>query len=690
MCSSRIAGLFGLLLLLFPLRSQTDSLPVYDLAGLTVSASATSLPINAPVARIDRATIGRFDNGSLLAGFNTIPGARFEERSPGSYRVSIRGSALRAPFGVRNVKVYWNGLPLTEPGGDTYLNFLDPLNVGSLTVFKGPAGSLYGSGTGGALLLASESQEESANYDQLGVQAGSFGSGRLEWEHRREKTSGDFYRARFAHQRTDGYRRHSQLARTTGELALHRKGNRGGGSSYHVLATDLHYEIPGGLNPEQFADNPQQARPGSEDSRAAINYRNLLVGGRFYGPLLKGAVKHESGIYASANRFDHPFNIDHKRERNLGVGGRSVLSHERSISGLGDLRVDAGLEFQIADKAARNYAPNAGEPGELNFIDDIVSYQSLVFAQASLEKDNGWLFTAGLSLEKLDYLVDRSFNAEGARENIESDFARVAAPRLSVAKKWGDGRRTYSVFAAYGLAYSPPTLSEFRTNEGSVNVDLRPERGHNYEVGLRRRSLGGFNLDLNVYYQRRSESIATFQDEREVQLFRNAGGSDQYGVEAAIERELLSPLSSANRFFNSLHFRLAYTLMEGEYRDYQVGDRDFSGNDIPGLTPRVLDFQLTLRTRPGTYLNLGLHRSATTTLNDDNDVEGPAYTLLRLRLGHRFLVNDWPAEIYLGGNNLMDERYSLGYDLNPRFGRRYFQPAPGVNFYLGARLQISK
>ncbi|MEL6276272.1 MAG: Plug domain-containing protein, partial [Bacteroidota bacterium] len=173
--------------ILFPfsfLTAQTDTLPVYDLLGLTVSATTTSLPINAPVARLRHADLARYDNESLLAGFNSVPGARFEQRSPGSYRISVRGSSLRAPFGVRNVKVYWNGLPLTEPGGDTFLNFLDPTNIQSLTIFKGPAGSLYGAGTGGAVLLNSAAGQVG---DQVSLQIGQFGSARLAWEHRRTR-----------------------------------------------------------------------------------------------------------------------------------------------------------------------------------------------------------------------------------------------------------------------------------------------------------------------------------------------------------------------------------------------------------------------------------------------------------------------------------------------------------------------
>jgi len=665
--------------------AQTDTLPVYDLLGLTVSAAQTSLPINSPVARLKADDLARYDNTSLLAGFNSVPGARFEQRSPGSYRISIRGSSLRAPFGVRNVKLYWNGLPLTEPGGDTFLNFLDPTNVQSLTIFKGPAGSLYGAGTGGAVLLNSSSGKEG---DQLNLQVGQFGSARLAWEHRREHGLNNYSQIRLAHQRTDGWREHSQLERTVAELGLYHRGENGHGRSLHVLATDLHYEIPGGLNPEQYEDNPRQARPGSVDSRAAINYQNLLIGGKLYGPLFHGNIHHETGLYASANLFNHPFNIDHKRESNLGIGFRSVLQLEQNIEALGLLKLATGLEAQLANKAARNYTPDAGEPRELNFIDDIATRQAMLFINGELWLPTQWQFTLGLSAQQLHYQVDRTFDVEGNPGLITSNFSWVIAPRISVAKKWFTGLVSYSFFAAYGRAYSPPTLSEFRTNEGSVNTDLEPAQGDSYEIGFRRQSLSGFNVDFNIYVQRLDQSITTFQDASGVQLFRNAGGSNQFGIELAVARELLPARKYADHFINRLNVRIAYTLQEGTYRDYRPNDDDFSGQDLPGLTPHIFDGQITLESKEGHYLRLGLHTSAKTPLDDKNDVFSDAFAILRLRAGQQFLWGNRTIDAYVGGDNLLDQQYSLGYDLNPQFGRRYFQPAWGRNFYLGAKVSF--
>ncbi|QIL77496.1 hypothetical protein [Hymenobacter sp. HDW8] len=42
-------------------------------------------------------------------------------------------------------------------------------------------------------------------------------------------------------------------------------------------------------------------------------------------------------------------------------------------------------------------------------------------------------------------------------------------------------------------------------------------------------------------------------------------------------------------------------------------------------------------------------------------------------------------DIFAGLENATNRRYSLGNDLNA-FGQRYFQPAPGRNWYSGVQL----
>ena len=88
----------------------------------------------------------------LLESVNLLPGSKMEERSPGSYRFSIRGSTLRSPFGVRNVKIYLDDFSLTDASGNTYLNILDPEILQSIEIYKGPESGDFGAVTGGTAL----------------------------------------------------------------------------------------------------------------------------------------------------------------------------------------------------------------------------------------------------------------------------------------------------------------------------------------------------------------------------------------------------------------------------------------------------------------------------------------------------------------------------------------------------------
>src|SRR5687768_16258593 len=166
--------------------------------------------VPASVAVVSAKELERFNNTSFLPAVNTIPGVRMEERSPGSYRFSIRGSLLRSPFGVRNVKVYWNGLPFTDGGGNTYLNLLDFNAIGSMEIIKGPGGSLYGAGTGGVILLQSPGTKE--NQLQLSAIVGSYGLQRylLSGENHSKKAD---IRFQYAHQQADGYREQTAMRR---------------------------------------------------------------------------------------------------------------------------------------------------------------------------------------------------------------------------------------------------------------------------------------------------------------------------------------------------------------------------------------------------------------------------------------------------------------------------------------------
>src|SRR6201985_2159678 len=192
----------------------TDSSATRPLSQVIIKAYEQNrklTEVGAPVSVVSKSSLDRFGNVSILPALNTAPGVRMEERSPGSYRLNIRGSSLRSPFGVRDIKIYWNEIPLTDPGGNTYLNELGFYNFQSVEIIKGTAGSLYGAGIGGAVLINSMPSvwEKGVSADYL---YGSYNTNSINLniragdnDHRNNIT--------YSHQSSDGYRVQTQMRR---------------------------------------------------------------------------------------------------------------------------------------------------------------------------------------------------------------------------------------------------------------------------------------------------------------------------------------------------------------------------------------------------------------------------------------------------------------------------------------------
>ena len=134
------------------------------------------LETSGSIAMITSKEIHRGNDQSIQPALNSVPGVKMESAAPGNFRISLRGSALRDPYGVRNLKLYWNDIPLTSPDNSAShtLDF-DPAQIGSIEIIKGPSGSIYGAGNGGVIIFKSIRPEYHENDLSVGATAGSFG-----------------------------------------------------------------------------------------------------------------------------------------------------------------------------------------------------------------------------------------------------------------------------------------------------------------------------------------------------------------------------------------------------------------------------------------------------------------------------------------------------------------------------------
>ena len=129
-----------------------------------------------PVTTIDRASVENtraFSVGDLLS---EVPGVSIKQgNGPRDMGVSIRGSNARNGFAVRNIQVFEDGFPVTQPDGLSRTDLTDPHAYGGVDVWRGPSSALFGNyATGGAINFRTRNGAE-VNGFEYGIDVGSFG-----------------------------------------------------------------------------------------------------------------------------------------------------------------------------------------------------------------------------------------------------------------------------------------------------------------------------------------------------------------------------------------------------------------------------------------------------------------------------------------------------------------------------------
>jgi iron complex outermembrane receptor protein len=625
----------------------------------------------------------RFNNTSILPAVNTVPGVRMEERSPGSYRFAIRGSSLRSPFGVRNVKVYWNRLPFTDGGGNTYLNLFDFSSIGSLEIIKGPAASLYGAGTGGVLLM--KNPEVNSSQIKASAVGGSYGLQRymIGGYLKQDNVSANL---QLAHHRSDGYREQTALKRNALNAELKFRAGEKGTLTSTLLFSNLYYETPGGLTKAQFEQDPRQARPpsaslGAVEARAAVT-NETLYGGVIYDHDWSTEWATTVGVYGGHSAFENPTirNYERRDETNYGMRTHTVYTLQPDQSSIGG-KFTIGGEYQYFTSPISVFDNDgAGNPGALQVEDEVGARAGLIFLQADIEFPGGIFLTAGGSVNFLHY--DFSRLAPEPRVDQERDFDVVASPRVALLKKVSDN---VAVFASYSDGFSPPSLAEVRPSTNTFSNTLKPEIGNNLEFGFRGgtpdRRLG---YDLVLYDFRLKNTIVVQRNDEGADYFVNAGKTSQRGIETLVHYDFGSEESLMSMF----KLWASYAYQHYRFREYVVLDVDYSGNALTGVAPTIFSMGLDAVVDKKFVTNVTLNYVDRIPLNDANTDFAESYLLLGLRSGWNTSVREGTRiEVFAGVDNILDEVYSLGNDLNA-FGGRYYNAAMPRNYYAGLNITL--
>ncbi|MFS2186961.1 TonB-dependent receptor [Mucilaginibacter sp. Mucisp84] len=662
------------------LKKDTTELKPVIIKGYLSDQPVISVP--ASVSVLNAAQLRIQPDNSFVNALNTVPGVRTEERSPGSYRLSIRGSLLRSPFGVRDVKIYFDDIPLTDAGGNSYLNAIDIASIQKVEILKGPDGSLFGANSGGVVILSPLNRYNDSTYISAGVNGGSYGLFH-EKAAVQLKTANYLLNINQSFQTYHGYRQNSDTHRNYLQLAD--SWNYSGKNTLKALGiySDLVYQTPGGLNLAQYIANPRLARqptatlPGAIQQRIGITTK-MYLGGLTNEYHFNDHIRNVLAVFGNHVDFANPFITNYEQRSENTYGFRTYFELTGDKKPNLDWKVDLGFEWQQTNSHIANYGNKKGVKDTTQTVDDIHTNQHFVFARYAADVYKRLHIEAAVSLN--DYGYDfKNLYPLNQNNFTNRNFSVQLMPRLALSYQFINA---LAWRASISRGYSSPTTAEVRPTDNIVNTSLQAQYGWNYETGFRLRNRDEtFMLDASVYYYRLNNAVVRRLNANETEHYINAGGTNQLGTEASLYYWIIRP--GKYGFIRGLQFNESFTYSHFRFRDYMVTNANYSGNRLTGVPKNVFVSSLQIRFPESIALFVQHTFTSKIPLNDASTVYAPKYNLLQSRVSYQPTISrKIRFEIFAAADNLLNQKYSLGNDLNA-VGNRYYNAAPLRNYSVG-------
>ena len=680
----RISFLFSIILSLNTVSQEkvdTASLNAVVVKGFESNKSLINTP--ASISLLSKATLNASSAFSMLPALNTSSGVRMEERSPGSYRLSIRGSLLRSPFGIRNVKVYYDDFILTDAGGNTYMNLLDIHSINGLELIKGPAGSVYGAGTGGAVLLNGFGALKDSNDLKLRLLGGSFGTlnQSLQYQHQSKNIQLNVGQGHF---QSNGFRVQSKMRKDNVQLNMRIKSNEQISTDFMLFYSDLFYQTPGGLTFAQFNADPRQSRPATAtlpsvvDQKTAIYNKSAFIGfSNTYK--INSRWKTVGSVTNGLTQFKNPFITNYEKRREFNLGFRSKIVYENNLPI--PVQWVSGFEIQIGEYAIDSSGNIKGAPDGNKVSDEVIARQQFAFTQLNIQPLRFLQIQSGLSINRFFYSIQRTTGAP-ANGIKKLDFNRQLLPRIALLAAPGAG---ISLYGQLSKGYSSPSIAEIRPSAGGVYSGLQAEYGWSKEIGIKLSAWRNklymqaalFQFDLRDAIVRRVNNIGA-------EYFVNEGDVQQKGIEIEYQYNLVN--LPRQKFFKSLKWSQAITLNDFRFVNYKNNQTSFAGNHLTGIADNVIVSSLAMDLTAHFYWNVQFNYVGKMPLNDANTFFSNPYRLWQSKIGWRS-GHTRPIELFLLMDNIGNENYSLGFDINA-FGNRFYNPAPSRNYQFGLIIDL--
>lgn len=641
------------------------------------------------VALVTKKDFERANTFSLKPVLDLIPGVRVDQSNLSDTRISIRGVGLRSAFGNRNLKFYINDIPITEADGFTRIEGIDIATLGKAEIIKGPASSIYGYGTGGVLSFQTQRADSRENSLEAETMFGSYGFSRVSSTYRYGSDKMNVM-ATYGWQQYDGYRAHANDTRRflTANLQFYPSAKQT--LNVFINRTQQLSAIPGALSREQLAEDRRQANPANVALLTGRNQNWTRIGvSHLYD--FSSVFSNSTSVFSSFFDLDHPLAFAYLRGGYQSYGGRTKFVLQPKMENLPTKFIFGG-EFLNGLSRNTRYQNIEGREGDMIFNADNNNTQYSLFYQSETAINDRLNLTLGAALNKVRYMVTDFLNpVQTGTKNFDAQLT----PRMALSYKISDD---HSLHASVSEGFAPPTGGEINNADGTINPDIRPERGVNFELNAR----GSFLLkrlsyDISLYRFNLKDELIPQTVLQNVTIYNNAGRTYRNGLEFGLFYDVLN---NSDGFFTMIRPFSTIAYSNFKFLEYQIlndqneVEEDFSGHQLTGVSPWVINIGLDAGMKYGIYLYSTFFYNDRMPMNDANTDFNEAYAVFNMKVGYRNQFGRFGINAYIGADNLFNKLYSSQIALNarsftPNQSSPYFNPSPERMVYGGLSLKYN-
>lgn len=622
-----------------------------------------------------------------------VPGLFLQSRYGNhDVRVSIRGFGSRSNTGIRGVRILLDGIPESEPDGQTRIEAIDFNSVGSIEVVKGNSSSLYTNAPGGVINFINDvyfPYSFATNFNEFG----SFDLRRngLKFGVRTDKYG---FLGTYSYHNYKGYRPHSEdywhIFNTVVDLLP------GDETNLQILGyfVDGLIKLPGALTKEEFEQDPYQASQREVDRDTKRITTKGRLGLRFKTDF--GNAK-EHGIEVTGYgtlKYFHRTSSNYRVINRYGIGNSFRYVYRNSIANL-DNEFSVGGDMLYQSGPIQFHTNIGGMKGDQldALTDETISNIGFYFSDfLELYNKQLYLLVTGRYDNVFFEALDQLLGTRSSNRRFEA-FTPKAALNFKLLPN-------ISIYTSYGLSFDSPAGNELDNYPSSsnpsvlINPDLKAQKSLNFEIGIKgnlknpnQQFLNNILFETTFFNSVIEDEIIPFEVFGDV-FFRNAAETTRRGLEIGADVDILP----------WLNFQTAYTFSDFSYDTYEAltidenldtTTQNFSGNEVPSVPKHNVYFALSLNQEFSTGITgfvRGSFRYVTGMyVNDANSDKTDDYSLLNAGIGLDMVFGNFNLLISGGVNNIFDKVFVGFISINSSTGRFYEAGEPR-NFYAGINL----